>query len=146
MQQNKKWTLMVQLSFNMWTEFFPELEFDEEMYRLHSYIVTLDLSGYELTDKVISFSFEVSPVNGSSAMDYAYGYYAQVTAVSVMPVLPDSNILSLFSHWLHDRFDDLIGQIDYWSNRILTALSPDSGQVDDFNEDLQDSNNDLNDS
>lgn len=32
MQQNKMWTLMVQLSFNMWTEIFPSLEFDEEMW------------------------------------------------------------------------------------------------------------------
>ncbi len=32
MQQNKMWTLMVHLSFNMWSEFFPALHFDEAMW------------------------------------------------------------------------------------------------------------------
>lgn len=100
------------------------VEFYEEMYRCKVYTVTVDLEGYDLTDRVITLSYEVLPVHSSGFTEYGWGFYSQLTAAAFLPMQAEPNFFARFVSWLRGRFDDVTSTISTWGQNIVDAINP----------------------
>lgn len=100
------------------------VQFDEEMYRCKVYVVSVDLQGYSLTDRVITLSYEVLPVHSSGALEWSYGFYSQLTAAAFLPLEAEPNFFARFVFWLRGRFDDVNATIATWGQNIIDAINP----------------------
>lgn len=119
------------------------VSFHEEMYRLHVYRITADLDGYDLTGRVLSLGFEVEPVHSSSAAEYGWGYYSQLTAAAFLPPESEPNFFSRFVSWLSGRFADLNLTIDNWGQKIVDAISPPAPDTGTMEDDFSDFGNEM---
>lgn len=100
------------------------VQFDEEMYRCKVYVVSVDLQGYDLKDRVVTLSYEVAPVHSSSAVEWSFAFYSQLTAAAFLPLEPDPNLFSRFVLWLRGRFDDVTSTISTWGQNIVDVINP----------------------
>lgn len=105
------------------------VQFDEEMYRCKVYVVSVDLQGYSLIDRVITLSYEVLPVHSSGALEWSYGFYSQLTAAAFLPLEAESNLFSRFVSWLRGRFDDVNATIATWGQNIIDAINPPESDI-----------------
>lgn len=93
-------------------EYFGEtqmiFELEENVERIHMYVLHFDLFGLRLSDRYLSFDINVAPVYCGPHWQYNYGYYVQVNTISLFPTIEELPWYSVFADWLGKQFDRLI--------------------------------------
>lgn len=118
----------------------------ENMERIHMYILTVDLIGFDLGSKVLSFDLSVDPVFSSSVSNYEYGFYIQVDAVSLSPMTDEVPWYSIFGAWLSRQYtsikstivsvkDGIVSSLTSGFNRLAELLGA-SGNSDQFQDEV----------
>lgn len=127
----------------------------ENMERIHMYILTVDLIGFDLGSKVLSFDLNVDPVFSSSVINYDYGFYIQVEAVSLSPMTEEVPWYSIFAAWLSRQYtsikstivsvkDGIVSALTSGFNRLAELLGA-SGNTDQFQDDVDQQGDKLDD-
>lgn len=95
----------------------------ENIHRLKVYTVTVDLTGYELRGKNISFSYNIDRVFSSYVYQYDYGYYTQVTGIAISKMSSDTPWYSLFALWLKGQYNSIKNSISSGFNSVVSGLT-----------------------
>ena len=121
-------------------------ELEENFERLHMYILTVDLVGFDLGGKVLSFNFDIEPAYASAMYQYEYGFYIQVEAVSLSPMTEEVPWYSIFAAWLSRQYtsikstivsvkDGIVSALTSGFNRLAELLGA-SGNIDQFEDEV----------
>lgn len=113
------------------------VDFQEESYRAKVYLISADLNGYDLSDCVVTLSYEVAPVHASAFLYYGQGFYSQLTAAAFVPMVSEDGMFSRFSSWLGSHLDDIQSSLDKIADS-MTATEPGSENYADKMQDASD--------
>ena len=108
-------------------------------HRLKIYRITADLQGYDLSNCVVTLSYEVEPVAFDTAIPYFWGFYSQLTACAFMPMQSDGGILPRFVSWLGSHLSEIEGSLD----EIADAMQATSPGSEDYSDKMQDASDRL---
>lgn len=115
------------------------VDLNGEMYRCKVYQITADLIGYDLSDCVVTLSYEVVPVAAPGFTDVKWGFYSQLTAAAFLPMASEDGLFTRFTFWLGNHLDDIQSSLDKIAD-AMTTTDPGSDQIKD---DLDQAGNEL---
>lgn len=99
-------------------------------HRLKTYQITADLQGYDLSDCVVTLSYEVEPVAFDTAIPYFWGFYSQLTACSFLPMGAPQGAIDRFIGWIKPHLNDIEGSLEEIAG-AMQATEPGSEEYGD---------------
>ena len=95
-------------------------ELEEQFARIHCYVVTVDVKGYDLTDSYVTLQVNIPSVFGSWIYQYDRGFYFQCSSIVAKYNIEDIPWYAHFGLWLGQRLSSLSDTISYGFNSLLT--------------------------
>lgn len=98
-------------------------ELRENFERLHMYILTVDLVGFDLNGKILSFNVDIDSVFSSMVIGYDYGFYIQIDSISLSPMTEEVPWYSIFAAWLARQYTVIRNSISSAKDSIVSVLT-----------------------
>lgn len=116
-------------------------ELHENFQRLQCYVITVDVKGHNLENKLLTLQADIESVMGSFVYEYDRGFYFQCSSIVGKYDVNDVPWYSYFGLWLNEVLaannNSLISVISSGFNRLAELLGA-SGDSDQFQDNVDD--------
>lgn len=119
----------------------------EMQYKQNQYSVTVDLSGYDLTDRTIVLESTVTALSFEDNTGSVSGFKYYVSGICMTPEVSEAPWYLDFANWLKKQFQSIKDTIAEWCAKIIAALDSllggSSEEVDQVVDNMQNAADDL---
>lgn len=98
-------------------------DLEEQFERIHCYLVSFDVSGYDLSDLVLTLQLNIRSVFGSYIYQYDRGFYFQCSSIVGSYNIDETPWYAIFANWLKGQYASITNTISSGVSSITAGLT-----------------------